>query len=395
MNSVYFDEVYFARSAYEYANNLEAYEWVHPPLGKLIQSIPLHFLGMSPFSYRLMGNIAGIIMIFVMYVLGKNIFKSRKFALLAGFLMAFDTFHFAQTRIGTVDSFLVLFILISALFMYRYISTDNSHLKVKIKNLIFCGLFFGLSVCVKWSALYYGLGIAIVFFAKMLYDYFYSKKDEFKHSLIIIPYCIAFFVVVPLTIYILCYFLFPNVAYYKENSISGLLNQTHMVFDYHANLNATHPYTSKWYSWPVMEKPVWFYVGYPSNGIKSTIVNIGNPAIWWFGIISVIYVLVASITKRNKENLFIIVVFLASWLPYMFIGRVMFMYHFFPALPFMMLAIVSFVKFLTEKFKQNWILLGYMLVVLCLFIVFYPVVSGMPVPNDYIESLKWFDSWSF
>ena len=36
MNSSYFDEIYFARTAYEYVNGIDTYEWTHPPLGKLI-----------------------------------------------------------------------------------------------------------------------------------------------------------------------------------------------------------------------------------------------------------------------------------------------------------------------------------------------------------------------
>lgn len=396
LNSAYFDEIYFARSAFEYANNLEAYEWVHPPLGKLIQSIPIHFMGMTPFAYRLLGNIAGILMILVIYILAKNIFKSRKLALLAGFLIAFDTFHFAQTRIGTVDSFLVLFILTSALFMYRYISSnENTALKNKIKNLGFCGLFFGLAVCVKWSALYSGLGLAIVFFSKMIYEYFYAKKDLFKQYATIIPSCIAFFVVIPLTIYILCYLLFPNVAYYKENSLGGIVEQTKLIYDYHSGLDASHPYSSEWYTWPATIKPVWFYASYPDANSKSTIAAIGNPAIWWFGIIALIFVLINSISKKNKENAFIIILFLASWLPYAFIGRIMFLYHFFPSLPFMILAIVSFIKYLTQKTKQRWIPYVYMFIVLTFFAIFYPVASGYVASNEYIDSLKWFSTWIF
>ena len=60
---------------------------------------------MAPFYWRLMGNIAGIIMIIVMYLFGKEMFKKRKYALIAALLMTFDTFHFAQTRMGTIDSF--------------------------------------------------------------------------------------------------------------------------------------------------------------------------------------------------------------------------------------------------------------------------------------------------
>ena len=73
MNSSYFDEVYFARTAYEYANGMKVYEWTHPPLGKLIQAIPIFITHkMSPFNYRLMSNISGILMILVMYLFGKE-----------------------------------------------------------------------------------------------------------------------------------------------------------------------------------------------------------------------------------------------------------------------------------------------------------------------------------
>ena len=49
-NSTYFDEIYFARSAYEYTHGLNAMEWVHPPLGKLLMAIPVLLFGFSPFS---------------------------------------------------------------------------------------------------------------------------------------------------------------------------------------------------------------------------------------------------------------------------------------------------------------------------------------------------------
>ena len=62
-HNAYFDEIYFARTAYEYANDLPAYELTHPPLAKLLMAIPVKLFGMAPFYYRLMGNIAGILMI--------------------------------------------------------------------------------------------------------------------------------------------------------------------------------------------------------------------------------------------------------------------------------------------------------------------------------------------
>lgn len=79
LNSSYFDEIYFARTAYNYKEGMETYEWTHPPLGKMLQALPvIIFNNMSPFFYRLMGNLAGIIMIYVMYLFGKLLFKTRK-----------------------------------------------------------------------------------------------------------------------------------------------------------------------------------------------------------------------------------------------------------------------------------------------------------------------------
>ena len=112
--------------------------------------------------------------------------------------------------------------------------------------------------------------------------------------------------VIPVTIYVLSYLLFPVIYPGKVEGISGLIEQTKNMFEYHSKLTAGHDFSSKWYTWPVMYKPVWYYVGYFGGNIKSTIVGIGNPAIWWFGIIASLYVLVMSTLKRNKENLFII-----------------------------------------------------------------------------------------
>ena len=82
LNSTYFDEIYFARTAYEHQHNLPIYEWTHPPLGKLLMAVPMLFMGMTPFAYRLMGNIAGILMIPTIYIFAKMLFKESKYGVL-------------------------------------------------------------------------------------------------------------------------------------------------------------------------------------------------------------------------------------------------------------------------------------------------------------------------
>ena len=94
---------------------------------KLIQAIPIALMGMTPFAWRMAGNICGILMIAVMYILGKKLFKKRKWAITAALLMMLDTFHFAQSRMGTVDTELVLFSLLAVLFMVNYMQQKEEY----------------------------------------------------------------------------------------------------------------------------------------------------------------------------------------------------------------------------------------------------------------------------
>ena len=167
-----------------------------------------------------------------------------------------------------------------------------------------------------------------------------------------------------------------------------------MMYDYHANLVATHPFTSKWYEWPIMYKPVWLYSGSSINGMRETIVDIGNPLIWWVGIIGFIYLVISAI-KKNDLSRFILIFILSSIIPYIFVGRIMFIYHYFITLPFIMIGIVSLIKWITEKTKSDKVYWIYIYSVIIMFFIFYPVVSGKMIDNEYIESLKWLSSWYF
>ncbi|MBR3049283.1 MAG: glycosyltransferase family 39 protein [Bacilli bacterium] len=382
MNSTYFDEVYFARTAYEYTHGIKAYEWVHPPLGKIIQAIPIKLSNtFAPFYYRFMGNIAGIIMIIVMYLFCKSMFKSTKLSVLGALIMTFDTFHFAQTRMGTVDSFLVLFIMLSYFNMYKYINND------KIKNLLLSGLFFGLSLCVKWIGLISGVGLAIMFFIHIIKN----KKINIK----LLSKASIFFIIIPLILYFGIYILFPRNINMNMKNIPDIVANNKDMYNYHSNLKDTHPFSSPWYSWPISYRPVWYYQGEGDSLGYGTITGIGNIVIWWFSIITFIYTLIMLFKRKDKEALVIVCGALSIWLPYIFIGRCMFLYHYFSVLPFMMLSIVYFFKDINKKLNTDMVMYTYIVLFISFFIIYYPVVSGVKVNNNYISHLKLLKSWEF
>lgn len=383
LNSSYFDEIYFARTAYNYLNNEETYEWTHPPLGKMIQAIPvILFNKMAPFYYRLMGNIAGIIMIFIMYLLGIELFKKRKWAIVSSLLMFFETSHFVQTRIGTVDSFLILFIMLAIYFMIRHITKKETKY-----NLFLSGLFFGLSMCVKWTGALGGLALAIIYF----YDFIKNKRNIKKT----LSYGTIYFVIIPLIIYTSIYFIYPKNRVAYTDSYKAIIDQTEMMYNYHSKLTDDHFFSSDWYTWPISYKPVWYYEQEYSYVTKGTITAIGNIVIWWLGIIAVLYLPYRIIKKKELESIILLITVLSLWLPYIFIGRVMFLYHYFPVVPFITLAVVKLLKDIEEKTKKTFIVPIYLTIVIGFFIIYYPVISGIPVSKYYIDSLKLLESWYF
>ena len=125
-NSTYFDEIYHVRTAYEHLHGAEPYEITHPPLGKILIAIGIKIFGMTPFGWRFMGTLFGIMMLPLMYAFAKRIFGNSFIAAAAMLLMTFDFMHFTQTRIATIDSFAVFFIMLMYYFMYIYYEDRKS-----------------------------------------------------------------------------------------------------------------------------------------------------------------------------------------------------------------------------------------------------------------------------
>ncbi len=383
MNSTYFDEVYFARTAYDYLKGIPIYEWSHPPLGKLIQALPVLITKeFTPFNYRVMGNIAGILMVVVMYLFGHAMFRRRKYATMAALLMVFDNFHLTQTRLGTVDSFLALFILTSFFFMFLYMKKDR-----KWWQLLLSGIFIGCAIATKWTGLFAGLGLAIIYFI-----YKFKTKEKW------IPFLIrgfAFFIIIPLLIYGTSYFITPNVNGLEKNNVTSLVKKTDSMYEYHSNVKQDHPFSSNWYTWPVTYKPIWYYTNDVDSTHKQTIVALGNILIWWPGIIAFFILPYFIVKKKNKKSLFLLISITSMLLPFVFINRPMFIYHYFIIIPFVMLAIVNLFYQINKTGKKDMLMLLYLIAVIIVFTIYYPVSSGQVATKEYIDATKLFDSWIY
>lgn len=415
-NGTIFDEIYHARTGYEFNNGLYTYEWTHPPLGKIFIGLGMKIFGTTPFGWRFFGTLFGVLMLPFIYVFGKRMTKSTFFAAFATTLMSVDFMHFTQSRIATIDVFVTFFIILMYVFMYWYTTMSFYDTKL-VKTFIplgLCGISFGLGCASKWTGVYAGAGLAVIFFYTMYVrykEYIYAKADPlgvtsgYKHSEIsqkfpgnfvkTIVFCIFAFIVIPVIIYTLSYIPFVGGDDSPTSLVGRMLyNQTSM-FNYHKDCVFEHPFSSRWYEWPIMIKPILYYSGTDEFGMSQRISAFGNPAVWWFGIASFIFMIYLVKKYKDKTALFLMIGYLAQLLPWTLVGRTTFIYHYFPSVPFVVLMNTYFFATLYKKDKKNIkYAVIYMAISIVLFFIFYPCLSGKSMSEDYdIIILRWMTSW--
>ncbi|MBU3957123.1 hypothetical protein KKI19_02520, partial [Patescibacteria group bacterium] len=171
----------------------------------------------------------------------------------------------------------------------------------------------------------------------------------------------------------------------------------HQMWWYHTRLRATHTYQSSAPSWPILLRPVWFFVDYPSTSLRmnwiANIYAMGNPFIWWGGLISLPFVIWQTLKKRYWQLGLVIFAYFAFFLPWVVSPRIMFIYHYLPSIPFLCLFLGWILNWAWKRKKLFPLVVWYLLLVLILFLFFYPHWIGLHVPKWLDNLYYWFPSW--
>ena len=441
-NSTYFDEIYHARTAYELLNDSTVYEWTHPPLGKIIMGWFVGLFGMTPFGWRFGGALCGILMLPAMYLLAKQLTKRTDMAAIAMLLMSLDCMHFTQTRIATIDSYPVLFIMLSSLFMLRFMQRDIvlEDVRKLLPDLALSGFFMGCGVASKWIGVYAGIGLAVLYFwtcirhlrlgrmaAAALHEGGHTEREtdvldrrarsSFRRVVVLCLWCLLFFVAVPVIIYLLSY-----LDRFADRSFSGILdfikalvNETEGMLSYHGTpgLGMDHTFYSPWYEWPLMVTPMYYAsAAFKPQGMTYAIFCFGNPWVWCGGIAGIVYTLqrwakghyyriagqegVLQPFRRDWDikPAFVLISLLAQFLPWVLVPRGTYIYHYFASVPFLILGITLLLHHITQRWPEAGKLICVTYVWLCLvwFVMLFPYASGLPAPDawmDFIRDYPW------
>ena len=245
MSETMFDEVYFTRTAVGYMHLQSPYEWTHPPLGKFIIATGIAAFGLNPFGWRIMGIIFGMLMIPLIYLLGKKMFGSWIGGFTAAFLLTFDFMHFTEARLGITDTYVVFFSLASQLFFFIYLSgvVKKGWKNTSVIPLFLSFLFFTLGVSTKWLVLFGFLGQIAILAILRLTEVAKNKNklstkfyDFFDH-----PYSwMVAFLLMAIGIYFAMYI--PDMI--AGRSFLDVIGLQGAMYSYHsAPIGLDHPYS--------------------------------------------------------------------------------------------------------------------------------------------------------
>ena len=363
----YFDEVYHAFTAKEMLHgNVAAwewwntppegfaYEWTHPPLAKLGMWFSMSIVGETAFGWRLPGAILGTVCVYLVYLLAKKLFGDEPLSLIAAAIFSLDGLVLTMSRIGMNDTYLLTFTLLT---LYLFLKEKN----------FWAALSFGLAISSKWSAVWLIPVLGVIFL---------GRKLKFKVGYL-------WFALIPILVYLATYI----PMFLTGHGLEVFWGMQKQMWWYHTGLVATHAYSSAWWSWPLLIRPVYLYTSDEIGGMVARIYNLGNPIVFWFGLVSVFISFVYAFIEKNKMLALTLFAYLAFFVSWAASPRIMFFYHYLPSIPFMCIATGYVLR------KNPKLIFAYSLICLLCFIYFYPHWAGLQIPLWLDRSYYWFSSW--
>lgn len=417
---MYFDEIYHVPAARLIANNDErAYEWwhqpiagndyhdwLHPPLVKLIQAGSIKLLGDNPLGWRMPSAVFGVALVVAIYFFADRIFQvyypaqSKKIALLSATIVAMDGLVLVQSRIAMNDVFLSFWMIVALLSLSLWqpkiwlLKFDRFKQKEKItvrqssSFLVFTGLFLGLALASKWSAVLLILALLFLTISVVI-------ESKMLRSL---PLILFSLIILPLSIYFLSY----SQMFLQGKGINDFFELHKQIFWYQINRDSDHDYSSLSHQWILNSRPVWYwtedFVDRADKNHEANIYLLGNPVIHFLAVIALIYRLGELIVSWNDEKklsfkLSIFLLFVVLLLPWSLSPRIVFYHLYLPAFLILSLILSDFLINVILK-RSSLIFWLVILLIIIAFVTFYPHWTGIPVNGWIAEKIYFaFPSW--
>lgn len=444
-NAVIFDETYYAKDAIslrlfgyernevENANELliagpqsvetiftdEAAFIVHPPLGKWMIAAGESLFGSSPFGWRIAVAILGIISVLILARTLQRLSGSVAIGTIGGFLLAIDGMHIVMSRTALLDLILGFWVLVA----FALLVLDREQVRARAwTNPDVLGhrpfrwlaaLALGCAIATKWSGVWFAIFFGVLTIA---WDIALRRQRGSAH-----PWRFTLLRDAPLTalgmlLIALAVYLLSWIGWIRSDDawartwaseqppslipdwLRSLIHYHDQQLTFHTELDEEHAYASKAWTWPLQIRPTSFFYETPegcgSESCASEVLALGNPIIWWAGVLAIVFQVWEFITKRTWTAAAVLTGFFAGWLPWLlFPDRTTFAFYAVAFIPFTIMAIgLSLQRILTLKYGK--VLVATFLVVCALVSWwFMPIWVGEVITIEQWRLRMWFPTW--
>ena len=414
---------------------------VHPPLGKWIIGLGELALGATPTGWRISVAIVGIISILLTARIARRLTRSNLVGFLAGLFVALDGMHIVMSRTGLLDIMLGFFVLIA----FGCFLLDRDQVRGRLARLIdaeglqatatvwgpklglrpwrwAAALSLGLACSVKWS----GIWFAFAFIAMSLVWDISARRAvgverPWRATLLRdVPATVLLSFAIIFATYLLSWtgwFLSDNGwdRHWAEGtgilaSLSSLWHYHSEMWNFHVGLTTAHAYASNPWGWLLQARPTSFYwnnvtdgtQGCTTNNCAGEVLALGNPVIWWTGILAIAYLVWRWLGKRDWRAAAVVLGIAAGWLPWMlYLNRTIFTFYTVVFMPFIAIALAMAGAALLGPHTASAIRKRRGMIVLFVLVMaviaaawwFYPVWTGELLPYNEWQQRMWLPSW--
>lgn len=432
----------------------------HPPLGKYLIGLGIKIFGNYSFGWRVIPAVFGILGLIITFFLARETLSVNRRPttdhrstssqllttclagrqaysfLLPPLLLSLDFLYFTMSRQAMLDIFVTVFILITAFCLWQYFQTQ------KRIFLILTGIFFGLSMASKWTA---------ILLAPILLFLIFTRNSQGRVRQKILKSIVFEFLIVGAITAVI--YLFTYTPYLMKNGVSSFFTLQkdifiRMLYTVDSGKSGTSPFNSLfWPFFPSNTLSCYFDYGY---GLPRSLSIIANPLIIWAFWLVMIYNFYRAIKNKGLSRFYILSIILSLYIPWVIVEREKYFYYMLPVMPFLVILISQtiidlvttkgnnflnnslvqkpilgqsrdvldkIVNFLINtKYKISSSLLFqklsthlnslvnnkrliyllitiYLLLIILLFLLYYPLLNGLPVSDHYRKTITFF--WPF
>ncbi|MCR4334295.1 MAG: phospholipid carrier-dependent glycosyltransferase [Patescibacteria group bacterium] len=404
-NQVVFDETHYGKFVSNYLNHFYFFD-LHPPFLKLLATLSAYWGHFNPnfdfasigetftepnFIYlRIVPAIAGFLLPLVIYFLAKQIGISTIGAFFTGIAVVFENSILVQSKFLLIDGVLLFFGFSAILFYLLYRN------KKSLKWLILSAFFLGATISIKWTGISF---LATCILIEIL-SFIHNKKQFQLKTL-------AILIFIPVLFYITSFAIHFHIltksgtgdAFMSQNFLQKgftekFIELNAIMLIESQNLTTSHPYTSKWYTWPLMKRPIFYW-----QNTDQRIYSNGNPFIYWFGALAILILLMHIIFRtrffiqKRKAVIFIIFSYSINFFPYAILTRITFIYYYLASLVFSILAISLIIDSIKNKKVKNSYYIILLIIFIITFLYFSPLTYGFPMSPESQNNHLWFSTW--